>query len=414
MDPVAYNIDQLIYQPKVRKLLVCCLSLSFVFLFQVFFNVKDFNILYIISKIVFGVLSCFVFAIYFIKVIVTKQLPEYSWYLVFMFLIMMILSATTSYIFFNQPFLMGILAQVKLTGLFYYFMMLAILRGFKVTIKELEATYLLTGLVFLFVYDAANIFLNPAKYWTKASTIVVHDSKGYRFRLPDVFVSILTFYSFRKMLTNGKFVMIILFLLGYAYVLFFSHERAYLLCVTAVIAFTIFYRSNMGVKIALVLLGFVTLAWLATGGFELIADNVDTASLQTRLVTSTIAYNFVSAEFNHFIFGGGNINELWLNGFARLYGDSFYLSDIGWVGINYEFGFIGVLLCLSLYITLFVELNLGLKKHKSLLIYTLRDYVFMRFLLSILSPAIPYFVGIFTCILAICVYTRLHLKTIWT
>lgn len=410
MEAVLNQYEQFIQHEKVRKGLILFLIFAFIFLFQEFFTIKDFSILYIISKVVIGVLSSLVFAVYFIKVIITKRLPEYSWYLIFIFTALLGLSTFSSYIDFNQPIIMGIISQVKLTGIFYYFFMFAILRGFKVTLKELEVTFICLGLIFLFIYIGANLTLNPQKYYTKASSIVMHDSKGYRFRFPDVFVSIFTFYSFRRLITEGKFSMFILFMLSIAYVILFSHERAYTASVCGVICFTTFYRSNIAVKAAFIAMGIVVLVWLATGGLDWIAENVDTASLDTRLVTTSVTYNFLSQQFAHFLFGGGNINELWLNGFARLYGENFFLSDIGWIGICYEFGFIGTLICLSLYVLLFVELNKALRPKRTLLIMSLRDYVFMRFVLSTFAPAIPYEIGIFTSILAVCVFVRFHIR----
>ena len=412
MESVVYQFERITQQKKVRKFLVGCLVLSFIFFFQEFFDVHDFNILYVISKVVIGVLSSLVFAVYFIKVVITRKLPQYSWYLLFIFFSLIALSVATSNIDFNQPIMMGIIAQVKLTGIFYYFFVFSILKGYKVTVKELETTFLCLGLIFLSIYLVVHLALNPQKYYSPQSSIVIHDSKGFRFRLPDVFISIFTFFCFRKFLARNKPIWFILFAVCYAYIAFLNQERTYLACVTLVIGFIIFFRGNATGKIVLVCLGFLTLVWLLNGGFDYLTEDLNTASLDTRLITTAACVQFISANPSHFIFGGGNLNELWLNGFGRIYGDSFFLSDIGWVGICYEFGLIGVVICLSLYITLFRELNTSLRSTKTLLVLVLRDYVAMRFLLSVGSPVIPYFIGIFTSILAILVYLRLYVKPV--
>jgi hypothetical protein len=396
MESVVYKFDRITQHKKVRKFLVACLVLSFIFFFQEFFDVHDFNILYVISKVIIGVLSSIVFAIYFIKV--------------FIFFSLITLSVTTSNIDFNQPIMMGIIAQVKLTGIFYYFFVFAILKGYKVTLKELETTFLCLGLIFLSVYLFVHLTLNPQRYYSPESSIVIHDSKGFRFRLPDVFISIFTFYCFRKFIARNKLIWFILFIICYAYIAFLNDERTYLACVTLVIGTIVFFKWNATGKIVLVCLGLLTLVWLVNGGFDYLTEDLNTTSLDTRLVTTSACVNFISSSPSHFIFGGGNLNELWLNGFGRIYGDSFFLSDIGWIGICYEFGFVGVLICLSLYITLFVELNTSLRSTKSLLILVLRDYVAMRFVLSVGSPVIPYFIGIFVSILAISVYLKLYAK----
>jgi hypothetical protein len=166
MESVVYKFDRITQHKKVRKFLVACLVLSFIFFFQEFFDVHDFNILYVISKVIIGVLSSIVFAIYFIKVVITKRLPQYSWYLIFIFFSLITLSVTTSNIDFNQPIMMGIIAQVKLTGIFYYFFVFAILKGYKVTLKELETTFLCLGLIFLSVYLFVHLTLNPQRYYS--------------------------------------------------------------------------------------------------------------------------------------------------------------------------------------------------------------------------------------------------------
>jgi len=405
------NLEHFIQRKKVRKVLIGFLCFCFIFLFQIFFYVTDFNILYIISKIVIGIIGSLVFFIYFIRILIKRKLPKYSWYLVLSFFALVLLSASTSNYYFHQPFLLGVIAQVKLNAIFYFFLVLAILKAYRVTLKELETTFIWLGIGFVVLYILINIFVNPIKYWTPYSSIVVHDSKGYRFRLPDVFVSIFTFYSFRKFLQQGKFWMLMGFLLSLAYILIFSKERAYMGCVGAVLGLVIFFRAHLVTKIALVSLGLVAIVWLSTGGWEDITSDVDTTSLDVRYTTSTVAYGFISSDIMHFVVGGGNLNELWDGGFERIYGQNFYLSDIGWVGVDYEFGLIGVLICLSLYFLIFYELNTFIKYNKLILILAFRDFVLMRFMLSVLSPAIPYFIGIFTSILAICVYLRLYLKS---
>jgi hypothetical protein len=410
MEEVLSQFEQYTKTERVRKGLIFWLALIFIFLFQEFFYVKDNNILYILSKVVIGVLSLIVFVVYFLKILVTKRLPEYSWYLVFIFLFLVIISATSSYYYFHQPYIMGIVAQIKLTGVFYYFFMFAILRGFNVTLRELELTFFCVGMFFLITYITIDLSFNPQKYWTQESDIIVHDSKGYRFRWPDVFITILTFYTFRKMVANFNLIRLSVFLLTYGYVLVLSGERLYLCCVTAVLGITIFFKSNASIKIFLLGLSVVIIVWLVNGGFDFIAENVNTASLDTRLVTTTNASKFISAQFDHLLFGGGNLNELWLNGFARIYGNSFFLSDIGWVGICYEFGLIGALVCLSLYIVLFIDVKKTLRPGKTILMLTLRDYLLFRLLESSLSPGIPYYIGIFTSILAISVFVRYYIR----
>jgi hypothetical protein len=410
LEQIEFNQWSLFTSFKMSLLKVSVMSFSFIFFFQLFFNVKDFNVLYIFSKAVMGAFAVISFIIYLIKAAVYGISIKHSSYLIFLFFVLISISTISSHIVFGQPLLEGIMAQVKLTGIFYYFLAFSLFAFLKPNIKDFEKTFVYLGLGTLIIYTLVNLFINPASVWTKESDIVIKDSlRGYRFRLKDVFIIIYLFYALGKFLAGRqKMIMATLIILILLYLVVYQEERAELLSIVAVLGWRFITKSSAVVKSFFVILvsGVFILIVLYPDKFSGLLSSVDTTSLQTRANTFGITYRFISSGFTNFLFGAGNLNSLWKGGFESLYGENFFLSDIGWGGIVFEFGFLGAILCFIAYLKILKDVENTNKKYNSFLLSAFTDYILARLILSVISPHIPYFIGIYATLLAISVYLR--------
>jgi hypothetical protein len=406
------EFNQLLLQHKFKASLlkVGLISFSFIFFYQLFFNVKDFNLLYVFSKAVMGAFGIISFIIYLIKATIYGMSVKHSSFLMLLFVVLIVISTITSHVVFHQPFLEGIMAQIKLTGIFYYFLALNLFSFLKPNIRDFEKTFIYLGLGTLVIYTFVNLFINPASVWTKESDLVIKDSfRGYRFRLKDVFIVIYLFYLLRKFLAGKKrFIMATLIILILLYLIVYQQERAEFLSILAVLGWRFLTKSSSLIKSCFIILVgvFFVLIVLYPDKFSGLLSSVDTSSLETRANTFGITYNYISSGFMNFLFGAGNLNPFWKGGFASLYGENFFLSDIGWGGIVFEFGFIGAILCLIMYLKVLKDIQKTNKEYKSLLLSAFTDYILARMILSVISPHIPYFIGIYVTFLAISVYLR--------
>jgi len=67
-----------------------------------------------------------------------------------------------------------------------------------------------------------------------------------------------------------------------------------------------------------------------------------------------VGYSIVYAELiAGNIWGNGSLSLLWKNGFSRIYGDYFFLADIGVVGSFFKFGLLAIIIYLAFYLTIF-------------------------------------------------------------
>jgi len=390
---------------------VFIISFFCIFLFQIFFNTKDFNLLYILSKAVLGAVAIVFFFGYLIKLSFYNKFPPHSGFLVLLFVCLLTLSTVSSNVVFGQPIIYGITSQLKLNAIFYYFIALSFFIFLKPEIKELEKVFIYLGIITLVIYTLVNLFINPASVWTKESDIVIHDSKGYRFRLKDVFIVIYLFYVFRNFLAGKqRLIMGSLVILILLYLIIYQEQRAEFLSIVIILTWRLITKTSVVVKV--IFIGIVStiliLLALFPGNFLNMINSVDTSSLETRSTTFGIAYKYISSGFTNALFGAGNLNALWKGGFSSLYGDNFFLSDIGWAGVIFEFGIIGAVLCFITYIKVLKDVEKTNKIYNSVLLYAFADYILVRLVLSFLAPHIPYFIGVYTSILAISVYLRFY------
>ncbi len=397
------------YNTKVNKVKVGYLSLVFLFLFQVFANFNDFIVIYFFSKVVLGLIGMIFCLIYLVRFSFTGKLPPHSVWLIFFFTLLLALATFSSHAVFGQPYISGIIGEVKLTAIFFFFFGLSVLNVAKPNLKEVEAMFVVLGLVCLVGFTMAFILINPQSVYTQGSNLVLKDSKGYRFKFQDVFVVIYLFYSIRRFLKGKKKISMfftILFILFYEF--FYEQERTELACIGLVIIWHIVLRAPDIIRVIFICgVAIILVAIIANPDyFSLLISSVNTSSLDNRAHTFGIADRGVFSSLYHFIFGLGNLNPLWQGGFSRLYGPDFYLSDIGWIGLIYEFGLIGAIFCLLTYFRVISAVKTVTNQLNSLLILSIMDYIMVRLILSIISPIIPYYVGIFVSILAITVYLR--------
>jgi hypothetical protein len=383
---------------------VLCLCVVFLFLFMTFYNFNDFNTLFLFQRIGIGIISVLFFISFFFR---KASIPKYSILLLLFFLFLTSMATVSSNLEFGQPVLFGISGEYKLLGVFYFFFALTVLRYLKPTISELEQAFLILALLSLISFSYVHLFVNAEEVYNKGSNLVLKDAKGYRFKFEDIFIVVYLFYTLRKFLYNRrKFFSGLMIVIIILYLLFFQKERAEFFAIVVVLGWRILSKSPAVLKGGYILLVSIVLVWVLFQPdlYSDIVNSVDVSSLNAREHTFNVCYQYITGNFYHFLTGAGNLNSLWKDGFTRLFGNNFFLSDIGWLGVVYEFGFIGALLCVYFYFRVIKDTKKVAAIYNSYILFALVDYTIVRFILSVFSPHIPYFIGIYSTVLAINVY----------
>ncbi len=395
------------------RIIVLCIL--FICLFQLFYYVIDIAPLYIFSKIIFPSFAVILSYVLFLHFFFRSSFYPYTFYFIFTFVYLIIQSAVLSYFNFSQPINLGVLAQVKLLPIFYYFCGLFLLKKMKVTQEDITYSLIILGAVSFMVYFMLYSFVDLAEFATDESRLVLYDEeRGLRITLSTAFGIFFLFYSYRSIIEKKKIVFVLPFLLLLLYLLLYRKQRLEMLGVALMLFFIsikVFLRKPATVVLAaslIIMLILVTPA-LSPTGLSFFYEDAFYYSFILRWNTIKTILEILSKSTCNILFGVGNLNRTGDLNFQTVYGQNFWPSDVGWLGTSFEYGLIGSLFFVYLYVLLIKNSYQYSTNDTPLILIALRDYVYMSIALSILIPSIPYFIGIYATILAIFVYYNRYL-----
>jgi hypothetical protein len=147
--------------------------------------------------------------------------------------------------------------------------------------------------------------------------------------------------------------------------------------------------------------GLVLCAVLLINFSNTINELSNDSSFAIRLVTYGVVFDsWVSSPWSILI-GHGYLNPLSGVTYQTLYGDNFWLSDIGIVGIMYEFGLLGTAILCYFYVYFFRVYRQTVLMHPNYILRALKDYVVLFLMLLPLAPHALYSIGSVATILAV-------------
>jgi hypothetical protein len=337
--------DEPAYDPAEDKIrwrkmwvLLVCLPLFG----EVFHYVKAIPPLWALSK-AFPVLSlplCY-FTFRGIRPPVTRQMMLSLLYLLLIPSFMAIFA-------FQQNFFLGMTAQVKLLPMFYFFSFLGLLRWLQPSMKELSLSFAicaaLTFLVLITLWAVVPQSQYDMPYKVGDAPIFSNDSRGNRIRLPVYFANIGVLYCYRKFFKDKKILPFLGAATGFFLLTELVRNRSTVLAMTAVIS--IVTMRKVGIVFRLALLAILPLLILALFQVPYIASALNPDV--TRARTTAIATDFLGLNPIHWIFGVGSLSTLDPGSMITYFNHFFFLADITWLGIIFEFGIIGALLVFAM------------------------------------------------------------------
>jgi hypothetical protein len=293
--------------------------------------------------------------------------------------------------YFRQDFFVGVAAQVKLLPILYFFSFLALLFYVRPSLRELAAAFLGIGavmcLVLVILWAVVPASQYSAHYVIGSSPLFTTDNRGNRIRMPMYFGIVAVFFCYRHFLREPKLKWFLGAAIGFGLIIALVRTRSTVLGIAAILMINGFIQSRAlvrGIMLLVVPLGLAALFSFSYVGSVFSTDS--SSGFDVRWETATKAVDFLGVDPLRWLFGVGTISPTSADSLFSFFDHFFFLADITWLGIVFEFGLLGAAL------VLFFELR-GLffyarirRKLDSVFLGSLFDYVLYAVLISNLYP----------------------------
>ena len=292
---------------------------------------------------------------------------------------------------FQQNFFLGLTSQVKLLPILYFFSFTGFLRLVKPRASEISKSFLLWGLVLLVTVFLMFLFVPQSWYEVAGKVgdapIFSMDSRGDRIRLPFFFGLVGTFYCLRRFFSDRKLVWLLGTLAGFGSVLGILRGRSEVLGLSVVLAIGIFRFSKPAAKVVMaVVLPLMGMGLLAV---PYVASTFDTSSksgFDVRRWSIQKTLDFLGHDIIRWTLGNGSITPFDTYGFIRFFNHFYFLADITWWGIVFEYGLVGAILLLLISVRALWESRSVPATRDGAFLGSLQDYVLYSI---VISPAYP-------------------------
>lgn len=244
----------------------------------------------------------------------------------------------------------------------------------------------------------------------EVSKLFLYDfERGYRIFMPMMFGVLLLFSLAHRWTRRREWWLIAAILAGFALMLWIFKQRT-TIAAAAVVVLWIWWRASpgwfKGLTIAAVAVGALIVLILAFGPLTSFFDRQLGGSLTIRQSSSVLAWSFIEHHPSVLAFGAGSITRLSATTLSTLLGDArFYLADIGWLGVMFEYGMVGAALILGAYLVSWVRLS-GEQRRRTEQTVTelaLADYGLFALISTLIYSAV-YTPGEIATVLALRVY----------
>ncbi|VVE83823.1 hypothetical protein [Pandoraea sputorum] len=258
-------------------------------------------------------------------------------------------------IYFHESFFTSVTAQVKLLPILYFFSFLALLLMLKPTLHELGRSFVILGAVIVGALILMWLLV-PADWYKETyvfgqAPFFTNDSRGHRIRMSMYFPFILLFFCYRRAFFERHVGYLVSVLICLAVALLIVKSRALAIGIMGVLVINTFVwarpRARIGLMLVapLVLVGVFSMGYLAT----IFSANAETG-FDTRRISALLATRFLGNDSLRWLFGVGTISPASGDTLTSYFHHFFFLADITWLGIVFEYGLIGafVILCFQL------------------------------------------------------------------
>ena len=260
-------------------------------------------------------------------------------------------------IHFGNGFVDALTTTVKVWPFTYYFALAALLAWLRPAPEMVIRAFLILGaLTFLLMW--AIWILVPAGWYTSdavnAKLLPFERERGYRVYMPMFFGMLFVFYLARRFGQGWEWWVGLLLAGTFVTFIVIYKQRTSILAALAVVALVLvsstrgsWRRFSFAMSLAAAA---VAVAFLSGAATEQFADSLG-GSLSVRLRSIGHAIDFLGDDPMRWLFGVGATTRFSTVTFADIFGDKqFYLADIGWLGVVFEYGLVGAGLVVGVYL----------------------------------------------------------------
>ncbi|MES2272062.1 MAG: hypothetical protein V4533_14360 [Pseudomonadota bacterium] len=376
---------------------------------QSFHYIKDVPPLWALSKI------WPLIALPFAPVLLYRPYSAFSRQMIFTFLWLVGISSVAAIPAFGQSFLIGLTGQIKLLPLLSFFSFLGFLYWQKPTLRELTAAFVICAVATLLVLLA--LWLIAPQSWYVGTIdvgdapLLSADARGNRIRMPMFFAMLGMFYWYRLANQTQKWRWFVPVAIVLSCMMGLVRTRAMVLGGAATLALAMLVATTPRRRLIVMLL--VPVLLIAMFQIPYVASVFDTdqnSGLQVRVITAQKATYFLGNDWINWLFGVGSISSINPKGMADFFSHYFFLADITWLGIIFEFGLFGAALLLALPVRGIWYFKKLRRRIDHPLLAAMQDYLIYVILISGLYPTLTLQPGEVAILLSVAVYCRFAAK----
>lgn len=374
---------------------------------QTFHYLKDVPPLWALSK-AFPVLSLPLAALLLARL----PLPRDVHYWLGAFVWLLLVSSIAAIFAFDQSFFLGLTAQVKLLGMLHALSFLGLLVVLRPTLDELSRGFAIWAAIIAALLALLWAFAPQGWYATGYdfgdAPLLSVDDRGNRIRMPMQFVLIGVFLLYRRFLAHRRWQDLAGVAVGLALAVFVVKTRAFVVASAATLVAVSVLAASAKVRIAAVCLAAIAaLLLLQVPYMRSMLDIGASAGFDLRWTTVQKASGFLGDDLGRWVFGVGTITPLDRDGLAQFFNHFFFLADISWLGIVFEFGLVGAGILFALLVRTWWLGRQVRRQIDAPFLGALQDYVLFVLLVSPLYSTMTLQPGEVAMIAAIFIYATM-------
>ncbi|MEP9349663.1 hypothetical protein [Xanthobacter sp. KR7-225] len=289
----------------------------------------------------------------------------------------------------GNGFLDAITTTVKVWPFTYYFGLSALLYWLAPPDERLRRACLALGLA-TFVLMVLLWFTIPARWYTsdpaEGKLLLYENERGYRIYMPLFFGFLAMFYLVRRFMRSPSLWPALGLVLAFVLLLSIYKQRtsiaaALLVCGLGAMASLprVPRRLVLGLGLLVLPVAVAVLFWkLGADGGEAFGS-----SLSVRNTSFALATGFLGDEAWRWILGVGATTRFGAVTLADIFGNNqFYIADLGWVGVVFEYGLVGAALIAAVYVWSYVVTLRAAARTRTPFSEALSDYVLFMIISS--------------------------------
>ena len=388
---------------NLRTFRIALLIVALPLFAQTFHYIKDLPLLWTVSK-AFPVISApLLLALFW------RKIPNDVLFWIISFLWLLLAPSISASFAFDQNFFLGLTAQVKLLGVIHSASFLGFLLILRPSFDELSSAFVtlavIMALTLFILWALAPVSWYSTGYEYGDAPFLSIDHRGQRIRMPMYFVIIGLLYAFHRALSRLTAFDIFAVCAVLLLTIFVMKTRAVYAAVLVTLAVIMIANIPRAARYAMISIAMICLIIFSqTAFFAELFDNEATAGTNLRVTTVRLVFDFLGQNPLRWLIGVGTISPLDPAAMAQFFNHFFFLSDIGWLGVVFEYGLIGAALLLFLLLRVWWlghQLSLSIQ---SPFIKALRDYSLYVIVISPLYSTMTLQPGEIATIAAIFIY----------